>query len=143
MAYQTNSFTIAHYILLFAVVVLSIGIISWTVIHSGNPNPQNNIEPVMHITNSDPCVRHARESITQMWEYNPGAVPQEYRALATQYTDEVIATRIQGDCGGTSFTCRPGQRRRECDPCAAASARQYAIEQQIADTIEKNCGQKN
>ncbi len=31
---QTNSFTIAHYILLFLVVALCIGIIAWVMVHA-------------------------------------------------------------------------------------------------------------
>lgn len=140
MAYNTNSFTIAHYILLFLVVALCIGIIAWILISANNSRPTNNIEPVVRITNTDPCVKAARDSIAQMWAYTPGAVPEKYRLMAADYANEQITTRMRGTCNDTAFLCRPGQIRRDCDPCAMGTAIQMATEQHIADTIKENCG---
>ncbi len=139
MANQTNSFTIAHYILLFFVVGLCIGIAAWIMITTRNANPKNNIESVTHISNDDPCVQNIMNSVSQMWAYNPGAVPQKYWRIASEYADEQIVTRIQGHCNNVAFTCRPGQIRRDCDPCAVGGGRQMAIDQHIADMVKINC----
>lgn len=136
---NTNSFTIAHYILLFLVVGLCIGIAAWIMISSRTATPKNNVEPVVHISNTDPCSRQTMNAIAQMWAYDPGMVPQKYWDMAAEYANEQIVTRIHGNCNSVNFTCRPGQIRRDCDPCAIGTGRQIAMDQHIADTIRQNC----
>lgn len=140
MANQTNSFSIAQYILLFFVVVLCIGIVAWTLVHTGRRVDSENKTPsVIHITNTNPCVADITNKISQIWAYNPELVPQRYLDMATNYANEQITTRIHGSCNDVSFVCRPGQIRRNCDPCALSSARQIAMDQQIADIIHMEC----
>lgn len=140
MSRDTNSFSIAQYILLFLVVVLCIGIVAWTLVHTGrNMKSENPATNVVHITNTDPCVQNIMNVVSQTWAYNPNSVPQKYLDLATQYANAQITTRIHGACNEITFVCRPGQIRRDCDPCALSSARQIAMDQQIADMIQSNC----
>ena len=141
---NTNSFTFAHYILLFLVTIICISIISWVVIKRNNPTPQNNITPtIVHIKSVDPCVQRITNAVAQMWAYNPRMVPQKYWQIASDYLDEVITTRTYGICQDVAFTCRPGQKRIECDPCAVPSARAFAQDRQTADTISENCPNTN
>ncbi len=139
MAKQTNPFTIAHYILMFLVAGLCIGVVAWAMISAGGNRPVSNVEPVTHIANTDPCSQKMMNAVAQMWAYNPGAVPQKYWDLAAEYANEQIKTRIRGACNDVKFVCRPGQIRRDCDPCALGSARQMAMDQQTADMIAENC----
>ena len=141
---NTNSFTIAHYILLFLVTIICISIISWVVIKRNNPTPQNNITPtIVHVKSVDPCVQRITNTVAQMWAYNPRMVPQKYWQIASDYLDEVITTRTYGICQDVAFTCRPGQKRIECDPCAVPSARAFAQDRQTADMISENCPNTN
>lgn len=141
---NTNSFTISHYILLFLVVIICIGIISWVIIKRHNATPQNNITPtITHVKNTDPCVQHATDTVAQMWAYNPRLIPQKYWQIASNYINETITTRTYGICQDVAFTCRPGQKRIECDPCAVPSARAYAQDMQTADMISENCPHVN
>lgn len=141
---NTNSFTIAHYILLFLVVIICIGIISWVIIKRHNNTPQNNITPtITHAKNTDPCVQRATDTVAQMWAYNPRLIPQKYWQIASDYINETITTRTYGICQDIAFTCRPGQKRIDCDPCAVPSARAYAQDMQTADIISKDCPHVN
>ena len=141
MALQTNSFRISRYILLALVLILCIGIIVWTFINNRDWAAQSDttVDNVIHITNNDPCVQNINNAISQLWAYTPNQIPQKYQDMITQYMNEKITTRQDGYCNDTKFTCRPGQTRRDCDPCAAGSARQFAQEQHIADTIAQEC----
>ena len=137
-------FTIAHYILLFLVTIICISVISWVIIKRTNKTPQNNITPtITHVKSVDPCVQNATDSVAQMWAYNPRMVPQKYWDIASDYLNEIITTRTYGICQDIAFTCHPGQKRIECDPCAVPSARAYAQDMQTADMISKNCPKKN
>lgn len=137
---NTNSFTIAHYILLFLVAGICIVIIAWTMITRTTHTPKNNVTSnIMHIHGKDPCVRRTIETVDKMWEYDPKSVPDKYWNMAMEYMNQTISTHMYGICQDVAFTCHPGQIRRNCDPCAVPSAREYAKQMQIADMIEINC----
>ena len=137
---NTNTFSIAHYILLFLVTILCIGIISWVMIRRNNPAPQNNIQTIdTYAHQTDPCVHRITNTVAKMWAYNPDMIPERYWDIAMQYLDETITTRTYGLCQDVAFTCLPGQRRRDCDPCAVPSARAYAQARQTADLIQQHC----
>lgn len=143
---KTNitSFTIAHYILLFFVVVLCVCIIAWVMIHRNNSSPENNVSiNTTHISSSNPCVQRTINTINQMWAYNPKQVPQKYWDIAMSYMNQPIITRTYGLCQDVGYVCHPGQILRDCDPCAIPSARTYAQSIHIADMIEKNCPDQN
>lgn len=138
---DTSAFSIAHYILLFLVAGLCITIISWVMIKNNNPVPENNVTAnVLHIRESDPCVQRVREDVVRMWAYNPKKVPQKYWDIAGNYLNQTITTTTYGICQDVAYTCRPGQIRRDCDPCAVPSARDWAQSIHMADMIQKNCG---
>ena len=141
---NTNSFTIAHYILLFLVVGLCISIIAWILISRNNTTPANNVtQNIIHIRDTDPCVQRTRNTVAQMWAYDPRAVPQKYWTIATEYLNQTITTPTYGICQDVAFTCHVGQLRRDCDPCAVPSARAYAMDIHTADLIRENCKTQN
>ena len=138
---NTSAFSIAHYILLFLVVALCIAIIAWVMIKTNNPKPENNVSAnVIHVKDADPCVQRTRDMVARMWAYDPGAVPEKYWGIAENYLNQVITTRTYGICQDVAFTCRAGQIRVDCDPCAVPSARDWAQSIHVADMIQKNCG---
>ncbi len=139
MANQTTSFGIAQYILLFLVAALCVGIVAWTMIAAANKKHNNGAQTITHITNTDPCVQNITNQVSQIWAYNPELVPQVYMDIAKNYANEQITTKIHGACNDITFVCRPGQIRRDCDPCAIGGGRQIAMDQQIADMIQENC----
>ena len=140
---NTNSFTIAHYILLFLVIGLCICIVAWILIVRHNNNPTNNVTPtITHINNASPCVQRTINTVEKMWRYDPKSVPQKYWNIAIEYLNEPISARTYGLCQDVAFVCHTGQIRRECDPCAVPSARAIAKQQQIADMITMNCSEK-
>ena len=137
---NTNSFTIAHYILLFLVIGLCICIVAWIMISRHNKHPQNNITPtVIHISGTSPCIKRTVDIVDKMWKYDPKQVPQKYWEIALEYLNVPITVHTYGICQDVAFVCTPGQTRRECDPCAVPSARTIAKQQQIADMIKLNC----
>ena len=141
---NTSAFSIAHYILLFLVVCVCITIIAWVMISHSNPHPSNNITtPITHVKNTNPCVQRTINTVAQMWAYNPEMVPQRYWDMAEKYMNETITTRTYGICMDVAFTCHAGQIRRDCDPCAVPSARDYAQSMHTANMIQKNCGTQN
>ena len=138
---DTSAFSIAHYILLFFVAGLCIAIISWVMIKNNNPIPKNNVTAnVLHIRESDPCIQRTREIVARMWAYDPKKVPQKYWDIAGNFLNQTITKRTYGICQDVAYTCRPGQIRRDCDPCAVPSARDWAQSIHMADMIQKNCG---
>ena len=138
---NTNSFTIAHYILLFFTVGLCICIIAWVLIARNNTNPQNNVQPnITHATGTSPCVKRTIKSIEHMWAQDPKSVPAKYWNIAIEYLNEPTTVRTYGLCQDVAFVCNPGDLRRNCDPCAVPNARAHAKSIQIADTIQQNCG---
>lgn len=140
MANQTTSFGIAQYILLFLVAALCVGIVAWTMITAAHKDNITASTPtITHITNTDPCVQNITNTVSQIWAYNPELVPQIYMDMATNYANEQITTKIYGACNDIKFVCRPGQIRRDCDPCAIGGGRQMAMDQQIADMVQENC----
>lgn len=139
---DTNSFTIAHYILLFLVIGLCICIVAWFMITRHNNHPTNNVTTtITHISNASPCVQRTIDTVEKMWRYDPKSVPQKYWNIAIEYLNEPITSRTYGLCQDVAFVCHTGQIRRECDPCAVPSARAFAKQQQIADMIKMNCSE--
>ena len=134
---NTNSFTIAHYILLFLVAIICIGIIAWVMIHNTNKNTKNNVT-IDHISQT-PCIQRTINTVERMWAYDPKMIPNKYWKIAMDYLNEPIRTHTYGICQDVAYTCNVGQLRRDCDPCAVPSARQYAREFHIADMIKQNC----
>ncbi len=138
---NTSAFSIAHYILLFLVVGLCIGVVAWVMIKNNNPVPENNVTPtVVYMKNTDPCVQRVQDLVARMWAYDPDMVPQKYWDIATDYLNQTITTRTYGVCQDVAFVCRVGQVRSDCDPCAVPSARDYARSIHVADMIKQNCG---
>ena len=137
---NTNSFTISHYILLFLVTGVCIGILGWIMINrhtSGTPN--NNIGNIIHITDANPCVQRTINTVKQMWNQDPKTVPEKYWDIAINYMNQPINENMYGICNDVAYTCRRGQIRRDCDPCVVPSARQYAQSVHVADLIQTNC----
>lgn len=147
MAYQTNSFSIAHYILLICMVVLCGGVVAYAIIHDTGrhddvlamPMPTRPAAPAS--TQPDTCAQTVTNAVAQMWAYNPDVIPVKYKDIAMAYYTGPVNTTIRGECNGVRFVCRAGVRRADCDPCAAGGARDYAISLQTRDMIKKHCGE--
>ncbi len=77
--------------------------------------------------------------MSQIWAYSPELIPQEYLDIANDYVNSRVDDRIRGECNNVKFTCRRGDIRRDCDPCAVGGARQKAMERQIMDMIAQYC----
>lgn len=137
---QTTSFRISRYILLILVIILCTGIIAWTLV-SKRQNHQNNapVDNVIRITNTDPCVQDVTNKISQLWAYSPDDIPMKYLNMINEYINERITAKITGYCNDIKFTCKTGQLRKDCDPCALGSAKQFAMDQQIVDTVVQKC----
>ena len=139
MEYQTSAFTIAHYILLFMVTVVCISIVAWLIITRYNTQRANSTN-ITYIMNNDPCVRQTRDAVSRMWAYNQELIPTRYKTMGDTYANDAVLTRVTGYCNDVPFTCRAGQLRRTCDPCAVNAGRMRAMEMHIADMIRTNCG---
>ena len=140
---NTNSFTIAHYILLFLVTGICIAVIAWIMISRHNTNPTNNVsENIIHTTGNSPCAKRTIETVEKLWAYNPNAVPQKYWNIAIDYMNQPITKKTYGVCQDVAYTCHVGQIIRDCDPCAVPSARAYAKSIHIADLLKTNCPDK-
>lgn len=138
---QLTSFKIAKYILFLLVLVLCIWIIIYIFVSEDNESRTNsNEENIIRVNNNQsPCEKNITNNVSQMWAYNFESVPQKYINIMEEYLNEPITMRESGYCNDTKFTCKPGQLRKDCDPCALGSARQFALNQQIADEIAKEC----
>lgn len=143
MAYPTNSFSIAHYILLICMVVACGGIVAYAIMHDTRSISMNDTLPMPTVVPvsapTDKCSETITNAVAQMWAYNPDAIPEKYRNMAAAYYISPVEATIHGDCNGTTFICNRGVRRSDCDPCAAGSAREFAISVQTRDMIEKYC----
>ena len=137
--FQTTPFTIAHYILLFMVTVVCVSIVAWLIIGRYNTGLTNNVS-VSYRLSKDPCVVQTREAIAKMWDYNQELIPMRYKTMVDMYINDAILTRFSGYCKDTAFTCRAGQLRRTCDPCAIDTGRRQAMERHILDAIDVKCG---
>ncbi|MBR2393021.1 MAG: hypothetical protein IKB05_00840 [Alphaproteobacteria bacterium] len=137
--YQTNVFTIAHYILLFMVTVTCASIVTWLILDRYNTQKFNSTN-ITYIMNNDPCVKQTRDAVSRMWSFNQELIPTRYKTIADAYSNDAVLTRITGYCDGVPFMCRAGQLRRTCDPCAIRTGRHHAMEMHIADMIRANCG---
>lgn len=135
---NTNAFTIAHYILLSLVAIVCIVIIAWIMIVRNNSSPHNNVT-MTHLKGSNPCVQRTIETVKKLWDFNPRAVPQKYWEIAMTYMNQPITENTYGICQDVAYTCKRGQIRRDCDPCAVPSARAYAQAMHIADLVQTNC----
>ncbi len=141
---NTNSLTIAHYILLFLVTGVCIAIVAWIMISRHNATPTNNISKnITHISGNTPCVKRTIETVNKLWEYNPRAVPTKYWDIAMNYMNQPITTTTYGICEDVAYVCHPGQTMRECNPCAVPNARTYAQSMHITDSIQSNCNSGN
>lgn len=138
---QTTSFKISRYILLVLVLVLCIGIIAWTIVTRNKSSQESNapVDNVIRITNSDSCVQDVTNKISQLWAYSPDDIPMKYLNMINEYINERITAKITGYCNDIKFTCKTGQLRKDCDPCALGSAKQFAMDQQIVDTVAQKC----
>lgn len=137
---NTSPFNIAHYILLFVVVALAIAVVAWVVIRRHNAQPENNVSvPVVHVQHNDPCVQRVTNTVKRMWAYNPDAVPQKYWDMAMAWMNQPVKTTTYGLCQDVAFVCHVGQSRKDCDPCAVPSARDWVQGIHIMDMVRKNC----
>ncbi|MDE5615739.1 MAG: hypothetical protein K2I81_02825 [Alphaproteobacteria bacterium] len=146
MAYQTNSFSIAHYILLISMVVLCGGVVAYAIIH--DTGRYEDILPTEHAQSTagaaqeqDTCAQTVTNAVAQMWAYNPDVIPEKYKNIAMAYFTAPMETTVSGECNGARFVCRQGARRADCNPCAASEARDFAIAVQTRDMIKKHCGE--
>ena len=137
--FQTSSFTIAHYILLFMVAVVCASVVTWLVLQNHRRNVVRQMD-VAYIANNSPCVKHARDAVKQIWTYNQELIPTRYKIMVHKYVNEVVPVRIKGYCGDEPFMCRMGQVRNVCDPCVKKTAQEMAMTQHMADVIYANCG---
>jgi hypothetical protein len=131
---STNSYKIAHYLGLIFLIGMAICIVIWGLISRTQ-------EQTIHsfVKQLPPCEQHVTNAISQMWAYNQELIPIKYTQMAHTYENETISTRTTGYCNDIAFTCRPGQHRSVCDPCAAGTGRQMALNAHIADTIKTTC----
>lgn len=136
---DTSAVGIAHYILLFLVVVGCISLVAWTLIKNNNLNSSGNTTSVIHVKNSYPCVQRARSTVAHMWEYDPNAVPQKYWDIAENYMNQVIPAQTYGICQDVAFVCNVGEIRQDCDPCAVPNARKLAQGIHVADIVKEYC----
>lgn len=137
--HNISSFNIAHYILLFLVVCLGIGVVAYTVIIRHNNTPSNNMEFSTKHISSTACINRTTQQIHKIWQYDPKLVPQKYWEIAMDYLNTPITQTTYGLCQDVAYVCHAGQIRRNCDPCAVPSARAYAQSFHIADSIAANC----
>ena len=128
---RTNSFTIAKYILLFLVcgVVFMYGI--WLI--TSPRGGKNKVEK---------CRESVVQTVDKIWHNNPTEIPPQYVQMMVDYVDFVIQIPTSGRCHGAEFTCTPGMRRRDCNPCAADIAAERARDQYISDMQKQLCGRK-
>lgn len=137
--FQTTPFTIAHYILLFMVVVTCASIVTWLILDRYKTQQYHRTN-ITYIMNNDPCTGKTRDAVLRMWAYNQELIPPRYTTMADTYANNAVLKRVTGYCNGVPFTCRAGQLRRTCDPCAITAGRDIAMEYHIADMIRANCG---
>lgn len=138
MKNQTNSYKIARYILLGAIILVCGGVIIWTMI--GAHRDMDAEEKVSRqVAKYTPCQQNVINAVSQVWAYSPQSVPQKYLDIADNYANETITVRTDGACNDIRFVCRVGQIRRDCDPCAVATGRQIAMQQQISDMMVASC----
>lgn len=145
MASETNSFSIAHYILLIAMVAACGGIVAYAIIHDTGAY-QDTIAAPAPGTDQQPqadneCVKRVADAVAQMWAYNPESVPEKYTNIAMARLTTLVEVTQRGECNGVKFVCAPGSRPADCDPCAIGNARDYAIAAQTRDMIQKHCTQ--
>ncbi|MBO5834064.1 MAG: hypothetical protein J6R22_03870 [Alphaproteobacteria bacterium] len=136
---NTNTFSIAHYILLFFVVTLCICIIAWVIIFRHNPDATTNITKSENISGAYSCPQKVKKMVTKMWQNDSNSIPKKYWRLAQDFLNAPVASTTFGVCQDIAYTCHAGQIRSDCDPCAVISARAYAQEIQTIDMIGNIC----
>lgn len=146
MATQTNPFSIAHYILLICIVILCGGIVAYAITHDTGKHPDVLPTPAPEMPNATPaqmadaaCIQSVTNAVARMWAYNPDAIPVKYQDVAMAYYTAPVNTTIRGECNGVKFVCRQNMQRMNCDPCAAGSAREYAMQLHTRDMIAQHC----
>lgn len=130
---STNSYNIAHIILLSIVVVVGIWFIIWAIISMSHAD-----EKIAETAN-EPCIQTAINTVAIIWLDKPEQIPQKYLDMMTEKANRTVDVKTRGNCNGTPFVCEMGAIRSECDPCAILLARQDAINQHTVDLIEEKC----
>lgn len=133
---QTDSYTVAHYILLFLVIVVVVWFVIWAIRSTrGEAVAGETKTPAANTS----CVQRTIDSVAQMWINDSDDIPSEYTDMVTQQANRIVNVKTRGNCNGVSFVCEMGVMRSSCDPCAVAVARQKAIDKHTADLVLKNC----
>lgn len=143
MTKRITSFRISRYILVILAIILCATVLIWLIGRYVTNRPGISDENVIQITNTDPCVQEITNIVSRMWAFDITSVPKKYLDMVSKYANATITERTTGACNNIKFTCKPGQTRIECDPCAFGSARQFAIQQQISDLTATRCNQPN
>ncbi|MBQ0013377.1 MAG: hypothetical protein KBS86_02295 [Proteobacteria bacterium] len=131
---QTDSYTIAHYVLLFLVIVVVIWFVIWAIRSTRGEAVAGETK-----TTNPSCVQQTIDSVAQMWINDTDKIPQEYTDMMIKHANRVVKVKTRGNCNGQSFVCEMGAVRASCDPCAIAVARQMAIDKHTSDMVLKNC----
>lgn len=147
MAVQTNSFSIAHYILLIGMIVVCGWVVAYAVVHDTGgavidiPAASDSAPAVDNNSSVSECRQTVTNAVAQMWAYNPDVVPVKYKDIAMAYYTGPVNPAFRGECNGVTFACPAGTPRMDCDPCAAGNAREYAMGIHTRDMLAKHCGE--
>lgn len=125
---KTNSFTIARYILLFLVCGAVFMFLVWLM-----------TSPKHDRSDFAACRAAVADTVNKIWHDNPTEIPPQYVQMVTDYADFIIEIPTSGRCNDSDFTCAPGMRRRDCNPCAAQIGAERAREQYINDMAARTC----
>lgn len=143
--YETTSYSIAHYILMFILVCACIVIVAWILIadrHHEDTDATGAIFTEQTITSNgqiSPCAQKVINTVAQMWTYNPDQIPARYWDIASHYVNGNVTERTEGTCDKVKYICYAGQRRRDCNPCAVQNGIAMAMDRHAADLISKKC----
>lgn len=145
--YETTSYSIAHYILMFLLVCICIVIVAWIMIagryHTDTDTTGVILAETETVTDTarpvSPCAQQIINNVAQMWTYNPDQVPSYYWDVATKYVNGTVTERIDGVCDKVRYVCDAGQRRRDCNPCAVSTGITIAMDRHASDLIAKKC----
>lgn len=132
---QTDSYTIAHYVLLFLVIVVVVWFAIWAIRSTRGEAVAGDTKNA----GAPSCVQQTIDSVAQMWINNSDKIPPEYTEMMTNHANRIVNVKTRGNCNGESFICEMGAVRSTCDPCAFAIARQMAIDKHTSDMVLKNC----
>lgn len=132
---QTDSYTIAHYVLLFLVIVVVVWFAIWAIRSTRGEAVAGDTKNA----GAPSCVQQTIDSVAQMWINNSDKIPPEYTEMMNNHANRIVNVKTRGNCNGESFICEMGAVRSTCDPCAFAIARQMAIDKHTSDMVLKNC----